>query len=1321
METKAPVLDDRKSVDIYRQSLALARFYCPEWAEKWQNDFDPEDPGLVMLKLFSKMTEHLLIQLNRIPEKHRIAFLDFMGVEPLSAQPAKVPVTFYLARGASGAYVPEGALVASKDPEVIFETTKGLSVAPAELGAVFTLDPLNDSYTDHSRDVKEKEDAFSIFGEKGELNLDHVLYLGDETLLDIRRPPETLEITFEGNNLNKKYFDQFYYDNDKILGEIELSSDNSPITASIKKIQSLKRLTIDNYESFWLRVQPEGNLKFLRPFYWDEIVEKDEIRFKEFILNTNGPGWVEQSKIEKIDDEIIISSSADKNSEDYNKSISITKHETKDKIDFSVKSTDVWISSIPGIIEGGRVILDPLPQISKITVHITVADILPEMAFFNNTPVDMKKGFYPFGEMPKAGDALYIGSDEAFSKKGSTITLTLDLKKALVSDNIKVGLNWEYWDGTKWSTMGKSDEVTSKIGSFFYEENGKSIPIIFNDYTNAFKQDGSHDISFTCPPVGKTEINGQPNRWIRVRIDTGGYGEEGKYEPDWKDIDTIIEGLKNKDDNLERFKVKLKEFKIDDSVIEKICDYLELKPNADLPNFRKKIDESNHEIEAIEKILPGLKPEINALNELKKKLESENFDKIVKFFKFQEEDKIKDLIDKLWAGKSTIGNAEDALNLIESEDKALEEVKQKLKEKYKFGFKYIEPTLNPPFIKSLKIKYEYSGATFKQIKTYNNFNFDPQVVEKFNPYKLLPDNTPSMYLGFVDEKIAGSSLSLYFAIKEKLYGQENNKSIKIPEISDEDTGFKWEYHDGRDWKVFNVDDETNSFTIGGIISFQVPSDIKAKDEFNKNLFWIRITPKNPKQLVFPELKGISPNTMWAENSATVNDEILGSGNGIPNLSLSFSKNPILEGQVIEVNEAGILSKDEKKVIETEEGKDSIREVKDAKTGEVNEVWVRWHEVKNFSLSVQLSRHYVLDRLNGRIYFGDGVRGMVPPKGKNNIVARIYKSGGGKAGNLAPGKITALKRKIPNIESVINHVSSSGGRDQENLPAAISRGPHSLKNRNRAVTKEDYEWLAYEASQDVAKAKCILAPSRNINILIVPESSEAAPFPDAGLIDTVEKYLKERALLSIRGELIEVVGPEYETINIDLTFKIIQDLASEYNMVNEKIKERLRTFLHPLKGGQNGEGWDFGQGIFISEVAAVVEAIEGVDYITEITLTKEEKDQKYLFESAIIQETDKQKIREFLIDDLDVSWVVNADIALNQNNVYITKGEKSVQINEIDHTLKVSINDGQEYTLKFLTESIRIALTGVGYLPLRKIALPTPGEINIWSENASTTT
>jgi len=114
-------------------------------------------------------------------------------------------------------------------------------------------------------------------------------------------------------------------------------------------------------------------------------------------------------------------------------------------------------------------------------------------------------GFYPFGEEPKQKSAFYIGSNEAFSKENATISLYFGFE-----DDRKFEVNtypWEYWNGSEWELLELIDT----------------------------EKKSDDQVRFICPSILPLEINGQLNRWIRVK---NIYDYERKFET--KGIDDII-------------------------------------------------------------------------------------------------------------------------------------------------------------------------------------------------------------------------------------------------------------------------------------------------------------------------------------------------------------------------------------------------------------------------------------------------------------------------------------------------------------------------------------------------------------------------------------------------------------------------------------------------------------------------------------------------------------------------------------------------------------------------------------------------------------
>ncbi len=92
-------------------------------------------------------------------------------------------------------------------------------------------------------------------------------------------------------------------------------------------------------------------------------------------------------------------------------------------------------------------------------------------------------------------------------------------------------LAWEYFDGRKWRTLGKS----TPAGAMPTGDN----PWAFVDTTAALAQSGA--VTFRVPTdIAPGEVNGEDNYWLRGRIDAGDFGQNGSYMLDgdrwvWRD------------------------------------------------------------------------------------------------------------------------------------------------------------------------------------------------------------------------------------------------------------------------------------------------------------------------------------------------------------------------------------------------------------------------------------------------------------------------------------------------------------------------------------------------------------------------------------------------------------------------------------------------------------------------------------------------------------------------------------------------------------------------------------------------------------------
>ena len=116
---------------------------------------------------------------------------------------------------------------------------------------------------------------------------------------------------------------------------------------------------------------------------------------------------------------------------------------------------------------------------------------------------------------------------------------------------------------------------------------------------------------------------------------------------------------------------------------------------------------------------------------------------------------------------------------------------------------------------------------------------------------------------------------------------------------------------------------------------------------------------------------------------------------------------------------------------------------------------------------------------------------------------------------------------------------------------------------------------------------------------MPHSHDPKPQPSFELRRLVSDFLTLRMPASIAGQ-VYVTGPDYLEVGVVAAVAVTN--REHAGPILQEVKSRLQTFLNPLTGGPDRKGWPFGRDVYLSDVAAVVEGIEGVDYIKTLELT-----------------------------------------------------------------------------------------------------------------------
>lgn len=537
-------------------------------------------------------------------------------------------------------------------------------------------------------------------------------------------------------------------------------------------------------------------------------------------------------------------------------------------------------------------------------------------------------------------------------------------------------------------------------------------------------------------------------------------------------------------------------------------------------------------------------------------------------------------------------------------------------------FTYVIP--QPPAVSDFRLGYTWEYGPFhpERVFTYNDFQYEDRTEETkwpgpvFQPYKPVSDITPALYLGF-DKKLPVDRIGIYFDIEED---------------RDESQGpaLVWEYWDGASWQDLFVEDETRDLRLPGILSLIGPQASQALARFGTSLFWLRARLKEDGPPGEPTVNGIFPNAVWAVQRETIVDEPMGLSTGQPDQVFLFRQIPVLDGERIEVREVAgrranvewriiameVLGRDRRVIQELEEMLGREGQQTDIEKGDlrlrrdrnkkVTEVWVRWHPQKHLFFSGPNDRHYLVERARGRLLFGNGEQGKIPPAG-SAIQARLYRSGGGSAGNVKANTITQILSAAQGVEAVFNPRPAEGGADAETLEDLSVRGPQTLRHRGRALLPADYETMAREASPAVGFARAIPTQNSNgdqvpgwVTLLIIPESEERLPWPSFGLREQVREYIEARAPAAVAAAIhIYVTGPDYLPVDVHATIAVLD--PAEAGAVEQRARAALEQFLHPLRGGPQGRGWELGRDVLLSDIAAVLERVEGVDYVEELAL------------------------------------------------------------------------------------------------------------------------
>ncbi|MFJ5840527.1 putative baseplate assembly protein [Streptomyces shenzhenensis] len=408
----------------------------------------------------------------------------------------------------------------------------------------------------------------------------------------------------------------------------------------------------------------------------------------------------------------------------------------------------------------------------------------------------------------------------------------------------------------------------------------------------------------------------------------------------------------------------------------------------------------------------------------------------------------------------------------------------------------------------------------------------------------------------------------------------------------------WEAWTEDGWTACEVDrDGTGGLNRPGALVLHVPGAHTLSRTGGQEAGWLRCRVTRPLSdqpfyTASPTVRAAEAFTLGGTTTAvhaeTVHDEALGESTGLP-------------GQRLRLAHAPVVGDTPPVLLQTAE----------------HDGWTDWEVVPSFAASAPDDRHITLDAATGEIAFGPAVRepdgtlrqyGAVAPKG-SVVRALRYRTGGGRAGNVARGAVQVLRTSVPYVSEVVNREAARGGVDGETVEEAKVRAPITLRAQERAVTLRDYEELARRAAPETARITCLEGDTGEhgayaVRVLVVPQA-----VPDPGgrlrfeqlvpgdaLLRRITRYLDERRLIGTR---LAVGPPFYQGVTVVATLHAFR--GTDTDRVRRQAHDALYRHLDPLTGGADGRGWPFGRPVQSGEVFAVLQRVPGVELVDEVQL------------------------------------------------------------------------------------------------------------------------
>lgn len=506
---------------------------------------------------------------------------------------------------------------------------------------------------------------------------------------------------------------------------------------------------------------------------------------------------------------------------------------------------------------------------------------------------------------------------------------------------------------------------------------------------------------------------------------------------------------------------------------------------------------------------------------------------------------------------------------------------------------YEQPCIyHAPVIRNMKVSYSYDNVMCMPDKIKRICGIDTAYLcnpKDYNREKLLffQDRDEEELYICLDRRIKDGPVSMYI--------QRDNKPADTAELI-------YMYYNGSCFKELVTDSDNAHKVQDGVVIFQVPDDMEKYNYCGIEGFYIKIKKKPfiKEKNYFDNKWRVIMNVLevWNVDTGTLEDyyaeEIK------PGMKVPLGIFDVLKVDLwVDETEEYLKRNSEKNNLASE------RKIKIEKNerGNIIRVFVLWEETDSFERETHDGRVYILDRAEGNIIFGDGIRQKLPLETKNPVFKAVVYKSSGKKGNIDRGAISSPVSNILFVDNIYNIIPSRGGSDRETVKARQIRADMLIGNHGRLITVKDYYREVISYSDVINKAK-IAVDGNKICIYVITEDfrEDISSFP------IIKKGLGEHLNMLTGIEQgfggIEIREPVAVEISVELWYRPFN--GTDMVFVRQTFDKIMEKYFDPVRGN-TGKGWNIGNIPLRQQIGASLGFIRSWGIVEDFSVTMSYED------------------------------------------------------------------------------------------------------------------